>query len=214
MKKKVIIFTLVAAMAMQTVACSKITEKNEASQKATTESQETEKEAAQDQAQADADAISEMHANDNQNQEEVEETDFGRVIPYLEESANWKRTESVVAENDVVREVYQCDEQLEFLCESAANDNTDAQTAMGDWVSGKGWTLFSNSKNEELSVSLDTEVYNYEAMHDDNGYSMYHQGVYFIKDGYWYAADFSVMEGESTNYTGIISGYLNSLTLR
>lgn len=204
-------------MALQAVACSKTTEKQESSQK-TTESQEVNEEVAAEQeqalAQTDADAISEQHTKDNQNQKAVEQTNFGRVIPCLEESANWKRTESSIGEGDMAHEVYQCNEKMKFLCESAATDNTDTQTGLEEWISGKGWILFTNSKNEELSETLKAEVYNYEALQDDNGYSMYHQGVYFIMDGYWYVADFSVMEGEYTDYAGIISEYLSSLILR
>lgn len=200
-------------MAFQVTACSKTTESKDDKKAESIEISE-EDEDAQAKAQADADEISAQHADDNQDQEAVERADFGRAIPYLEESENWKRTESTVAEGDVAHEVYQCDAELEFLCESAATDNADVQAGMESWISGKGCELVTSTKNDALSESLQKEVYSYEALQDNNGYSIYHQGVYFVGDGCWYAADFSVMEGEYGDYSETISGQLNNLTLR
>lgn len=171
----------------------------------------------QEQEQADAqiaaDEIGKMHQKDSQSKESVEEADFGRVIPHLEGSDTWIRTESTVTEDGISRECYQCDEELQYQWESGQASAADIQEGLNAWMSQKNWELSESEKNDALSDALAGEVYAYEAMEDDNGYSMYHRGIYVLKDEYWYGIDFNVIEGVFGDYYDAIGEYLNKLTI-
>lgn len=167
----------------------------------------------QAQAQVEADEIDQLHQDRGQKKEPVEQIDFGRVIPRIEGSDTWIRTESTVTEDGISRECYQCDEELQYQWESGQASAADIQEGLNAWISQKNWELSESEKNDVLSDALAGEVYAYEAMEDDNGYSMYHRGIYVLKDESWYGMDFNVIEGVFGDYYHAIGEYLNKLTI-
>lgn len=232
MKRKAMVLFLVGAMVMSAAGCSQ-KEKSDTSvsvsadssssaedgetvpetEKANSEEEAIAQEQEQAQAQVEADEIDQQHQQDNQNKEPVEQTDFGRVIPHLEDADNWIRTESTITEEGISRECYQCDEELKYQWESGQASVADIQEGLNTWLSQKNWVLSESGKNDTLSDALACEVYAYEAMEDDNGYSMYHRGVYILKDEYWYGIDFNVIEGVFGDYYNTIGDYLDKLTI-
>lgn len=230
MKRKVVALLFMTFVALQIVGCSqKEVDEKSASVSVSSESTNTSVEETgeetlseedvikQEQEQADAqiaaDEIGKMHQKDSQSKESVEEADFGRVIPHLEGSDTWIRTESTVTEDGISRECYQCDEELQYQWESGQASAADIQEGLNAWMSQKNWELSESEKNDALSDALAGEVYAYEAMEDDNGYSMYHRGIYVLKDEYWYGIDFNVIEGVFGDYYDAIGEYLNKLTI-
>ena len=231
MTRKVVALLLMAMMMIQTVGCIKkeaadtsagVSAENSDSAEAVPEINEDEvadnadqiaREQQQAQAQAEADEIDQKHQDDNQNKAPVDQADFGRAVPCLEETDTWVRTESAIMEDGISRECYQCDEELKYQWESGQSAAADIQEGLNAWADRKNLELSESSKEESLSVALEGEVYSYEAMEDDNGYSMYHRGLYEQRDEYWYGIDFQVIEGVFGDYYDTIGGYLDKLTI-
>lgn len=181
------------------------------------ESAVTEQEMAK--AQADADEIDALH-QENGSQTAAERADFGFAVPTAEGMEGWLCIESGTGEDGISREIYQCDEELKYMWEcqaadtgSAADAGSAAETAVTEKLSGKGWVISRTSRNDQLSDRLQTEVYDYQAYEDDNGYSMYHQGIYVDGAEYRYLVDYSVMEGFFGDYYERITQLLEGVTI-
>lgn len=216
-------FLMLVMLSMQVCGCT--ANKTEGSNKTTASEQaardnaevnqeEIEKEQAMAEAQAEADAIEAAHQADDQNISAVERTVFDRPVPYQTGMENWTCTESTVDENGNCRETFQCDEEMKFSWESGNSDGTEAEQGLNNRISQRGYEITSSSRNDQLSELLQRDVYSYEALADDNGYSMYHQGVYISGTDYWYVADYQVMEGVYVDYYDTITGALGGTVLQ
>lgn len=166
----------------------------------TAQSAEMEQEQEAGAAQMEADAIDLQHQKEEIPEESVEQTAFDQGALRLDDSADWIRILSENREDGSFGEKYFCEEGLEYEWNYRPSDEADAAAGLEEALAGEGWSVSDTSKNSVLSDAFGYEVYNYTAYEDDNGYSMIHQGLYLDREGGYYTADFSMMEGNMGIY--------------
>lgn len=176
-----------------------------------TQPDEIEKEQELGEAQAQADAIEAQHQDREIPETSVDQAAFTQKKLMLDESANWIRISSETREDGTFGEAYAYDERLEYTWNYAAAEKADAQSGLEAAIATKNWELADSSRNDALSEKLGCEVYDYTAYEDDNGYSMFHQGVYVDVEGGYYLADFSMMEGDLGEYYNTAQALLGQI---